>query len=305
MSSDSPTPRPSQRRRVIESDSDDFTPSGEVLRGPRTPDSESANADTMPIRRSARVGGESLPYTVLNYSNLDEGDDSATEHSTSMCKRLLMSVEAIDEHVHIGHPKPFKPHQIKDLPQDEQQLWEDARIKEYNTLVENGTFIDEKPIDELDRVIPLGETLRYIQARRHPQISNVRAGFQADPWRGLRPVILPHHLTRRLPTVHRPERTHQSIQRSGRCHCRLHAERPAPGRAGVGTQAEEIPQVHQRTRDGLTARQVTLRPRAIRAQLVAQALRVADGLRLRGGVQRAVPLRPTSRTRIHDTGHLR
>jgi hypothetical protein len=160
-SSASPTPRPSQRRRVIESDSDDFTPSGEVLRGPRTPDSESANADTMPIRRSARVGGESLPYTVLNYSNLDEGDDSATEHSTSMCKRLLMSVESIDEHVHIGHPKPFKPHQIKDLPQDEQQLWEDARIKEYNTLVENGTFIDEKPIDELDRVIPLGETLRY------------------------------------------------------------------------------------------------------------------------------------------------
>eukprot|EP00962_Isochrysis_galbana_P044523 scaffold17307_cov119-Isochrysis_galbana.AAC.1 len=124
-------------------------------------------------------------------------DDSATEHSTSMCKRLLMSVEAIDEHVHIGHPKPFKPHQIKDLPQDEQQLWEDARIKEYNTLVENGTFIDEKPIDELDRVIPLGETLRY--------------------------------------------------------------KRDGPGRAGVGTQAEEIPQVHQRTRDGLTARQVTLR----------------------------------------------
>lgn len=34
-------------------------------------------------------------------------------------------------------------------------------MKEYNTLVTNKTFIDEKPIKEVGRAIPLGETLRY------------------------------------------------------------------------------------------------------------------------------------------------
>ena len=34
-------------------------------------------------------------------------------------------------------------------------------MKEYNTLVSNKTFIDEKPIKEVGRAIPLGETLRY------------------------------------------------------------------------------------------------------------------------------------------------
>jgi len=63
--------------------------------------------------------------------------------------------------IHAGTTKPFKPADLQQLSPEQQNLWEESRVKEYTTLVENETFIDECPIDEVKNYLRLGETLKY------------------------------------------------------------------------------------------------------------------------------------------------
>ena len=84
-------------------------------------------------------------------------DDSA-QAKTSLESALDSGNNA--GNIHAGTTKPFKPADLQQLSPEEQHLWEEARVKEYTTLIENKTFIDERPIDDVRHYLRLGETLK-------------------------------------------------------------------------------------------------------------------------------------------------